>query len=285
MALDRDFLETTVEPQADDSTDVRWALETAVAMWIRGSRDQTLKWLHTAMQTATHEGRHDRAYSLGRVLSELEQRPLPPRRSHRPPGVAPSPVSTTELIAEGTRPLEPARTRPSKSMMKTSPYKLAPDEVTSHFMPDSALLEACQASEPELKPEREAADSITDVPTPEVLKVPKERPRPPTVMSDGLDATLVNVRPVQPPPSRDPVERTVVMSDEELMAPSISPTSARSHGPPTTVGSPQATLEPMRAVRVAITSGQGRELVLRLLGPGEPAPEGTQEALLVPVER
>lgn len=39
MSSDRDFFEATVEPQPDDSADVRWALETAVAMWIRGSRE------------------------------------------------------------------------------------------------------------------------------------------------------------------------------------------------------------------------------------------------------
>jgi hypothetical protein len=70
------------------------------------------------------------------------------------------------------------------------------------------------------------------------------------------------------------------MSAEELMAP-----SARSHGPPTTVGSPQTTLEPMRALRVAIASGQGRQIVLRLLDEGEAAPAGAQEALLIALGR
>lgn len=274
---DRDFIDSTVEPQPEDSTDLRWALETAVAMWIRGSREQTLKWLHTAMQTATSEGRHDRAYALGRVLSDLEHRPLPPRRPSRPQIAIPVPASTTQPLID--KPVVAASNRPGKSMLQTKPNRAVPDEVTSHFAPDSALLEACQTSAPELDAERAAADSITDVPTPEVQKAPQDRPRPPSVMSDGLDATLVNVRPA-PPASRDHVERTVVMSAEELMAPSV-----KNVGPPTTVGSPQTTLEPMRALRVAIASGQGREIVLRLLDEGEAAPPGAQEALLIALAR
>lgn len=274
---DRDFIDSTVEPQPEDSTDLRWALETAVAMWVRGSREQTLKWLHTAMQTATSEGRHDRAYALGRVLSDLEHRPLPPRRPSRPQIAVPVPASTTQPLID--KPVVAASNRSGKSMLQTKPYRAVPDEVTSHFAPDSALLEACQTSAPELDAERAAADSITDVPTPEVQKAPQDRPRPPSVMSDGLDATLVNVRPA-PPASRDHVERTVVMSAEELMAPSV-----KNVAPPTTVGSPQTTLEPMRALRVAIASGQGREIVLRLLDEGEAAPPGAQEALLIALAR
>ncbi|MCC6663952.1 MAG: hypothetical protein IT375_09415 [Polyangiaceae bacterium] len=278
MSGEREYLETTVEPQPDDSADLRWALETALAMWARGSREQTLKWLHTAMQTASKEGRHDRAYSLGRVLSDLEHRPLPARRSTKPPPPVPGPQSITTPLSGGTSPMAQGASRPGKSLLQTAPYRIAPEEVTSHVAVDTALLEACQPSAPELLPEREAAQSITDVPVPEVLKVPPDRPRPPTVMTDGLDATLTNVR--SSASGRDSVERTVVMSVDELMAP-----SARSHGPPTTQGSPQRALEPLRALRVAVVAGQGRELVLRLLDDGEAPADGAQEALLVPFAR
>ncbi|MBI3200404.1 MAG: hypothetical protein HYZ29_02605 [Myxococcales bacterium] len=277
MSGEREYLETTVEPQPDDSADLRWALETALAMWARGNREQTLKWLHTAMQTASKEGRHDRAYALGRVLSDLEHRPLPVRRSTRPPAPAPAPQSITTPLSGGTNPMVQGASRPGKSLLRTAPYRIVPDEVTSHVAVDAALLEACQPSAPELAAEREAARSITDVPVPEVLTAP-DRPRPPTVMTDGLDATLTNVR--SSASGRDSVERTVVMTAEELMAPSV-----RGPGPPTTQGSPQRALEPMRALRVAVVSGQGRELVLRLLDEGEPLPDGAQEALLLPFAR
>ena len=276
MSGEREFIDSAVEPQPDDSADVRWALETALAMWTRGSREQTLKWLTAAMQAASKEGRPDRAYSLGRVLSELEHPPLPPRRTTKPPTAAPPPQSVTSPLSGGTSVMRSGMSRPSKSLLQTAPYRVMPEELTSHIAPDAALLEACQASQPELAAEHAVAAAITDLPIPEALQAPPNRPRPPTVMSDGLDATLTNVRSSS---SRDVSERTVVMSVEELMAPSVK------SGPPTTVGSPQRTLEPMRALRVAVVSGQGRELVLRTLDDGEQAPEGTQEALLVPFAR
>ena len=39
MSGEREYLETSVEPQPDDSADLRWALETALAICARGSRD------------------------------------------------------------------------------------------------------------------------------------------------------------------------------------------------------------------------------------------------------
>ncbi len=44
-------------------------------------------------------------------------------------------------------------------------------------------------------------------------------------------------------------------------------------------------LEPMRVLRVAIVSGQGRQIMLRMLADGEPAPDGVQEALLIALAR
>ncbi|MFO0568959.1 MAG: hypothetical protein U0263_25095 [Polyangiaceae bacterium] len=168
--------------------------------------------------------------------------------------------------------------RSNPHLRETAPYRIYPDEVTEHFAPDSALLEACQTTEPELAAEHQVADSITDIPTPEVLKVPKERPRPPTIMTDGLDKTLTHVRPAPPAYAHDTVEHTVVMSAEELAQPSVR------QGPPTTLGSPQRTLEPMRALRVRVVRAQGREIVLALLDEGEPNGD-EQEALLVPLGR
>lgn len=275
MSGDREFLETTVEPQPDDSADVRWALETAVAMWIRGSRDQTLKWLHTAMQSATNDGRHDRAYALGRVLTDLEHRQLPVRRTNQPPAVAPSPASTTQPLVDLAKlaGASSSVSRPKKSLLQTKPYRVTPDELTSHFTPDSSLLEACQQSATDAGTEPLAPEA--EPPT-EFMPRPITRPRPPPIIHDGLEATLTNVRPSEKQQS----ERTVVMSAEELMAP-----SAKSVGPPTTVGSHQTNLEPMRALRVCVVRGQGRELVLRLLDEGEAPQEGAQEALIIPLAR
>ena len=70
----------------------------------------------------------------------------------------------------------------------------------------------------------------------------------------------------------------MVMDANELMAPSQPQPSA-----PTTLGSHQAVLEPMRALRVVIEAGSGRGIVLRLLDTDEALPEGAQEAVLVPL--
>ena len=53
MSGEREFIDSAVEPQPDDSADVRWALETALAMWTRRRRDQTLKWPTAATQAAS----------------------------------------------------------------------------------------------------------------------------------------------------------------------------------------------------------------------------------------
>ena len=268
-----DRLHAALEPQHEDSSDLRWALETAIAMWLRGDRDQALRWTHSAVQTATAEGRHDRAYALGRVLGDLETQPLTGNAasSSLPAVLAAPPVSEhTAPMVEAPRTAPAARS--GKSMMQTAPYKIPPDEVTHLLEPDSGLLAACQASEG-----APATAPIESAPTP--ARVVPERPRPPAVHADGLDATLTNVRPAPPSVSRDPVERTMVMDANDLMAPSQPHPS----GPPTTLGSHQAVLEPMRALRVSVEGGSGRAIVLRLLDAEEPLPEGAQEAVLVPL--
>lgn len=277
-----DQLRTALEPQDEDSSDLRWALETAIAMWLRGDRDQALRWTHSAVQTATSEGRHDRAYALGRVLGDMETQPMGGNAASTslPAVLAPQAQSehTAPMVEAPRTAASPGRGH--KSMMQTAPYKIPPDEVTHLLEPDSQLLAACQASEgapPTAPIDGALIPQVDSAPTPP--RVARERPRPPTVQLDSLDATLTNVRPAPPSVSRDHVERTVVMEANDLMAPSQPHPS----GPPTTLGSHQAVLEPMRALRVVIDAGSGREIVLRLLDADEAVPDGAQEAVLVPL--
>ena len=86
---------------------------------------------------------------------------------------------------------------------------------------------------------------------------------------------------VRPTPGKDHAENTVVMDADELAAPSRSLGTSV----PLTVASLQTTLEPMHALRVAVQSGSGRGIVLRLFDEGESAPAGMQEAVLVPFAR
>jgi hypothetical protein len=273
MAAD-DRVDSMLEPHGEDSSDVRWALETALAMWSRGDRDQALRWVDNAVAAAERDGAEQRATDLGRARGELAERPPP-----RPATVPSVPASITERQAgPPTAPLNedadgPAtHKRPDK--MLTAPYKIAPDEVTNLFAPDSELLEAMRAVGPETVVDPAAAISETPAP-----KAKPARPRPPPSRVDALDATMTNFRPE--PPADEPHEHTVVMDEGEAAAPSRSMHTAA----PSTMGSPQTTIEPMRALRVVIQSGSGRELVLRLLDEGEAPPNGAQEALLIALGR
>lgn len=69
--------------EADDGDDVRWALETANAVWTQGDRRAALSWLRRAAEAAAEAGADGRALQLARagadLRSELEiPRTLPP---------------------------------------------------------------------------------------------------------------------------------------------------------------------------------------------------------------
>src|SRR5690242_17729170 len=98
MSREADWLDPALEPQADDSADVRWALETAVALWARGEKVQAVSWMQHAAQAATADGRQERAGLLQRAASALETRPAPPPSLPR----AAAPASST---LEDTKPL------------------------------------------------------------------------------------------------------------------------------------------------------------------------------------
>ena len=117
-------------PQAKtgDSEDVSWALETAASQWARGDRDEALKWLRRAVESAS-EGEDDmRALELAKAAAELTSQPptsVPPPPVSRPPppaprsgpsvapprpsGVPPAPKSSGTSVV----PPRPAATRPT----------------------------------------------------------------------------------------------------------------------------------------------------------------------------
>ena len=121
-------MHAALEPEEEDSSDLRWALETAIAMWLRGDRDQALRWTHSAVQTATAEGRHDRAYALGRALGDLDTQPLGGNASSTsvPAVLAVQPPSehTAPMVEAPRTAAKPTRSR--TSMMQTAPYKIPP---------------------------------------------------------------------------------------------------------------------------------------------------------------
>jgi hypothetical protein len=83
----------------------------------------------------------------------------------------------------------------------------------------------------------------------------------------------------QPPSSRDRLDATVEMDVREHLK-NAPPTNS-----PPTLMSIQAGLQPLRAIRVAVRTTTGRQLEVLRLGDDEPAPQGAQEALLVPLPR
>lgn len=74
-----------------------------------------------------------------------------------------------------------------------------------------------------------------------------------------------------------PLESTVVMDED------VNEAVARAKSK--TLDTRVAGLEPMRARRVAVRSGSGREFVVMLLEDDESVPSGTQEAILVAMRR
>jgi hypothetical protein len=87
----------------------------------------------------------------------------------------------------------------------------------------------------------------------------------------------------EPPSTRSPdsqarLDRTVEMDVREHLKSGEHANSA----PPTLMSLPVA-LPPLRALRVAIRPGTGRNLDVTRLDDEEPVPPGTQEALLVPL--
>jgi hypothetical protein len=71
--------------RTNDSDDIRWALETASAMWSRGDGREALRWLRRAAESAAEEGLDTRAVELAKSAAEL--------RGHidLPPSIVPSP--------------------------------------------------------------------------------------------------------------------------------------------------------------------------------------------------
>jgi hypothetical protein len=67
----------------EDGDDVRWALETANAVWSQGDRRAALSWIRRAAEAAAEHGADSRAVQLAKAAAELRgvleiPRTLPP---------------------------------------------------------------------------------------------------------------------------------------------------------------------------------------------------------------
>ena len=74
-------MEYHAPPQATqhDSDDVRWALETASAVWAQGDQRAALSWIRRAAEAAAEAGADERAVELARAAAELRNQLEIPR--------------------------------------------------------------------------------------------------------------------------------------------------------------------------------------------------------------
>src|SRR5689334_2008523 len=78
-----------VSSDASDSDDIRWAIETASAMWNKADYPEALRWLRRAAEMAAEEGADLRAVELAKVAAELRTRINIPATGF-PPAIAAS---------------------------------------------------------------------------------------------------------------------------------------------------------------------------------------------------
>lgn len=257
------WIQEVIAPRPDDSSDLRWAVETVAAMWARGDGRKTLLWLRQAAETARGDGFDARADALAQAAAEFERLGLAEGSASgevsiagaAPASAPPAPAVPGAAAAPAPSPQAPPVPSPRRKLPPTAPYDLAETRLEA---PASDLIEAI----------RRVDDTDPDhPPQPEPTPRPS-RPRPPEVR-------------------REPLEPTVVMEEDHELVSSTAPdapdppAAPRSSESPATLESIPDPLEPMRAVRVAVGLGKGKELSVRLLDSGEAAPDGTQEALLL----
>lgn len=240
-----DWLVEVITPLPTDSSDLRWAVETVATMWARGDRKKSLLWLKQAVETARGDGQDDRAGVLAQAVMEFERL--------RPPVPAPGSSSSSSLSARPVNTTQPV-------------HASAPGTPGAGSDPPRA-----HRSVPPTAPYRIPPDAATHVSAPasDVLSALR-RPDP------DLDQPPIEHAPTYAEAAErpGPLESTAIMNADGFPV---------SMSAPPTLETPIVALEPMRARRIAVRHGSGRDLVVTLLDDDEPAPQGTQEALLVAV--
>jgi len=115
-------METQAPPTAkpEDGDDVRWALETANAVWTQGDRRAALSWIRRAAEAAAESGSDDRALHLARAGADLRSA-LEIPRTLPPPAVVPHELVTIEAAPESEP--EPEEPSAAESVAPTEPKK------------------------------------------------------------------------------------------------------------------------------------------------------------------
>lgn len=256
------------EPDAADSSETRWALETARNLWGQGERREALQWVRRAAEAAAESGQDDRALLLAKQGAELRNsldipRTVPPPAPAGPaaPAGAGSSPSLAGLVPPGIpRPgavpgVEPSAPPPAAAPTAKSVVPAIP------IAPVAA---------PSVVPVTAAAPSVVPVTATAPSAAPVTAAVPSVVPVTAAAPSVAPGRPISqiPPPSErgDEVVVTVVQTDGSVPA-------------------PDAALVSRRAVRVAVIAVDApNELRVKKLAPGEVAPKDSTVALLVAFE-
>ncbi|HEY6558146.1 MAG TPA: hypothetical protein VI072_12765 [Polyangiaceae bacterium] len=274
--------------QTSDSDDIRWALETASAMWTKGDYPEALRWLRRAAETASEEGHDVRAVELAKAAADLRARFA--SRSEPPPAVQiappPLPVPATPITRR-----EPSS--PSSAELASRPTLVQP-------VPVSELFKSTNEANSDEVFERAAEALMKSGPLASVQPSVQTTPEPPrTGAQDPDDSGRVSDvparssgphvrgdRPSIKPPPPVPARRS---TPQGFLSPVVQPARASSRmpaAPPAQSADREPRYVQHQAIRVAVTPDPHQKgvLVARVLASGETAPAGSKEALFVALE-
>ncbi len=248
-----------------DSDDVRWALETAGAMWDQNDRDGSLRWLKRAADTASEEGEDMRSVGLAKARAELRSfldlsgeaaaaAVAQVKTESAPPAVMPPPVPTSP----GSPPPAPAdrtaKRRPPPPQRGATP---APPQPAQADGPTAEATPPATGATPTPPPARQSTPAASPQPAPDMEDQPTlQKP----LRAEDLALELQQKLAAQGIP----------IADGKAEAQASVPTKIAKH----------------QAIRVALQPMDGVPGVLltRPLAEGESPGSGAQLALLVALD-
>lgn len=272
------FDSATLSSDPSDSDDIRWALETASAMWTKGDHHEALRWLRRAAETASEEGSDARAVELAKLAAELRSRITV---TEIPPEVAPQSSSVSPNNGQSDTHASPASHAADGNHSGDEVFERAAQALLSAEAPLGAAWSPAERAGPTLVPSPiqpvGSSAPVEPQPDPPARKSIPHRPAPPSSTPFGRRST--------PPPV--PLTRPAAASTTPA-APAARP-SVPPNPPPSLRTRPSSTslkaVAMHQAVRVAILSSTEKGVLMaRVLGAGEHAPAGAKEALFVALE-
>lgn len=243
---------TFPSPRDDDDEDVHWALSTAAALWARGERNEALRWLRRAAETASDANADERALELfkaaAEVASALEARPSDEENKAGAVASTAPPAAGTALRPESSPSPGPVA-KPITPVAPVAPAAL----VAPVFVPTPAPQAPSEGSPiPDVR--RLMVPFPRTTPAPSTAAVSASAPTVP-----GGSAALTGAGPASTrPPERSTGEATGTPIPTSRPAPARE--SSPTHAPPATkVSSTPATIFHDAELGAEESSASGRE--------------------------